>query len=99
MSKQIKRPLIVMLMLLFLMQVTGLVLAVHVHLEGGHDHHDEGHCPVCQILFDVAGKVISVSFDILAAAVLIVLLVIVNAPKPLSFQYELSIAPRAPPII
>lgn len=98
MNYKLKKSLLLSLIIIFLANITGLILAIHIHLEGGAEHHDEGHCQFCQVLIDGIGKVMSIEADTYQVLRLVIVLAFIKFAKPLSFKYNLPIVPRAPPV-
>ena len=98
MRTKLKQYVSFIILVIFVANITGALLLWHITLEGGFEHHDCDHCPICRNTFINSSKIINTppattfSIDIIEHKIEYLY------DAPLTSLTTPNLIPRAPPV-
>jgi hypothetical protein len=97
--KSLQKDIAFLMLLIFIMNITGVLFSLHIHCTDDCEEHDSTHCSICQNTFVNTGKGLAVaSDDQIAFDTLLTLFFYESSDFHGQFS-PLSASPRAPPVV
>ncbi len=97
MRNKLKQAVSFLTLVIFFANITGALFLWHIAIEGGTEHHDCDHCPICQNTFINSSKVINTSSATTFIVDIIEHKIEYIYDSPLTFLITPNLIPRAPP--